>query len=181
MKRLLFLLLLLVPALVVAQSTRLAFQPASKMWVDGTSTLHDWTVEVQKVEGALFASGASIDSVRFQVPVNSLKSGKGGMDSKMYEALKAERHPIITVSAGAVSLNAQGVGTANARVTIGGFTKTMPVQVTARTAGAQTSYTGAITFKMTDFRLSPPTAMMGTIKAGDTVTLRFDLKTNALR
>jgi hypothetical protein len=36
-------------------------------------------------------------------------------------------------------------------------------------------FSGSYTLKMTDFKMSPPTAMMGTIKVGNEVTIKFDL------
>lgn len=170
----LFAILLLATAAAVAQP----FTSASRMWVDGTSTIHDWTIETQRVDGRVFAKGAVVDSVTATIATQSLKSGKSGMDDKVYDALQANRHPNIRVKAGRVDLTS-GSGTVQATVTIAGTTKVLPVTVKRSVAGTTVSYTGEIAFKMTDFRVSPPTAMMGAIKAGDGITLRFDLKTNA--
>lgn len=169
-----FAITLLAAAAAIAQP----FTSASRMFVDGTSTIHDWTIETQRVDGRVYAKGAVVDSVSFTVAAQSLKSGKGGMDDKVYEALQANRHPNIRVKAGRVDLSS-GTGTVQATVTIAGTTKTLPVTVRRAVSGNTVSYTGQIAFKMTDFRVSPPTAMMGAIKAGDAITLRFDLKTNA--
>lgn len=165
---------LIIAAAVSAQP----FTSSSRMWVDGTSTVHDWTVTVERVEGRVHARGAVVDSVRFSVPVRSMKSGKSGMDDKVYEALKASRHPQISVITGNVDLSS-GSGVVQAAVTIAGRTKTLPVTVQRSVAAGVATYTGQVTFNMTEFNVSPPTAMLGAIKAGDRVTLRFDLKTNA--
>jgi hypothetical protein len=63
------------------------------MFVDGTSSLHDWTETVEQMTGNLDAeiSGATISkitSARVTIPVKSIKSGKGGMDDNTYKALK---------------------------------------------------------------------------------------------
>lgn len=165
---------------LLAVSTAIAqpFTAASRMWVDGTSTIHDWTIETQRVDGRIHAKGAVIDSVSMTIGVRSLKSGKSGMDDKVYEALQATRHANIHVRAGRVDLTT-GSGTVQATVTIAGTTKTLPVTVTRTVNGTTASYTGRIAFNMTDFKVSPPAAMLGAIKAGDAITLRFDLKTNA--
>lgn len=154
------------------------FTSASRMWVDGTSTIHDWTIETQRVDGRIQAKGAVVDSVSMNIGVRSFKSGKSGMDDKVYEALQAARHANIHVRTGRVDLTS-GSGTVQATVTIAGTTKTLPVTVTRTVSGATASYTGQIAFKMSDFKVSPPTAMLGAIKAGDAITLRFDLKSNA--
>ncbi|MGH9361260.1 MAG: hypothetical protein ACRD2T_05030, partial [Thermoanaerobaculia bacterium] len=36
--------------------------------------------------------------------------------------------------------------------------------------------TGALELKMTDFGIQPPTALMGLIRAGDGLRVRFDLR-----
>jgi polyisoprenoid-binding protein YceI len=147
------------------------------MWVDGTSTVHDWTVNVERVTGTLFQNGAKIDSVKITVPVNSMKSGKSGMDDKVYEALKSNRFANISIFGTNIDLSS-GSAVVQASVTIAGATKTVPVTVKRTVAGSVATYTGSVNLKMTDFRVSPPTAMLGAIKAGDAITLRFDLKTN---
>jgi polyisoprenoid-binding protein YceI len=162
-------------SVMVAQA--LPFAPTSKMWVDGTSTVHDWTVNVERVAGTLYQNGSNVDSVRITIPVSSMKSGKSGMDDKVYEALKSTRFPNISILGKNIDLSS-GSAVVQASVTIAGTTKTVPVTVKRAVAGNVASYTGTVNLKMTDFRVAPPTAMLGAIKAGDAITLRFDLKTN---
>lgn len=177
MKSLLLAFVFLFTASSALQAQALPFAPTSKMWVDGTSTVHDWTVNVERVTGTLFQNGSKIDSVKITVPVSSMKSGKSGMDDKVYEALKSNRHPNITISGHNIDLS-KGSAVVQANVTIAGTTKTVPVTVTRAVAGSVASYTGSVNLKMTDFNVAPPTAMLGAIKAGDAIKLRFDLKTN---
>lgn len=168
-------LVILSSAALIAQP--ISLNPDSRMWVDGTSTVHDWTIDVENVNGRLFLKGEVVDSLRFTVPVNSMKSGKSGMDDKVFEALKSKSHPTITIFAKNVTFT-EGYGSASAEVTIAGVKRTVPVSVVRTTQGNVVSYTGKVDLKMTDFRVTPPTAMFGAIKAGDAITLRFDLKSN---
>jgi polyisoprenoid-binding protein YceI len=177
MKSLFLAFALLLVSTSVSQAQALPFASTSKMWVDGTSTVHDWTVDVERVSGTLFQNGTKIDSVKITVPVNSMKSGKSGMDDKVYEALKSSRFPNISIIGKNIDLSS-GSAVVQASVTIAGATKTVPVTVKRTVAGSVATYTGSVNLKMTDFRVSPPTAMLGAIKAGDAITLRFDLKTN---
>jgi len=177
MKSLLLAFALLLTSSSVMFAQALPFAPTSKMWVDGTSTVHDWTVNVERVTGTLYQNGSKVDSVRITVPVSSMKSGKGGMDDKVYEALKSTRFPNITITGKSIDLSS-GTAVVQASVTIAGTTKVVPVTVKRAVAGSIATYTGTVNLKMTDFRVAPPTAMMGAIKAGDAITLRFDLKTN---
>src|SRR6185436_3020073 len=80
-------------------------QPAgSKIKIDGTSTIHDWTIECNLVPGSMELD-ASFDAdlktlkvapkVEVSIPVRQLKSGKKPMDSVMQDAMKAKNHPKI--------------------------------------------------------------------------------------
>ena len=156
----------------------------SMMWVDGTSTLHDWTVDVTTVNGRVVADGETVESVRLEVPVLSMKSGKGGMDDKMYDALKAKQYPVIRVVGGGIRFSEPAAAgspalfaDAEVDVTITGTTRTMPVRIERVIVDGQMSYTGQVTFLMSEFGVNPPQALMGTVRAGDEIILRFDIRT----
>src|SRR5579871_5980046 len=64
----------------------------------GTSNLHDWSMEDKDVactakftygEGKPFMPDG-LNGFAFTFPVHNLKSGKSGMDSKAYDAMKAK-------------------------------------------------------------------------------------------
>src|SRR6185503_7187541 len=91
-----------------APPVRYDAQPGgSKLKVDGTSTLHDWTLESGVIGGfmeldATFpnASDTAAPSsvkprIEVNIPVRQLKSGKKGMDAVMYDAMKQEKFPKI--------------------------------------------------------------------------------------
>jgi hypothetical protein len=57
-----------------------------------------------------------------------------------------------------------------------GFTNLIMLSVTGKNLpGGDIQFTGSRSLKMTDYKMKPPTAMMGTIKVGNEVTLKFDL------
>ena len=158
--------------------------PGSMMWVDGTSTLHDWTVDVTTVKGRVAGDGETVESVQLEIPVLSMQSGKGGMDDKMYDALKVKRHPVIRVEGGGIRFSqpettdsAALFADAEVDVTITGTTRTMPVRIWRDVVDGELSYTGQVTFRMSEFGVDPPQALMGTVRAGDEITLRFDVRT----
>src|SRR5262245_23062058 len=68
-----------------------------KVSVEGTSSLHDWTSEVSKVDwsGKITLQGNALKAVQdvtVTIAVKSIKSEKGGMmDDKTYEAFKEEK------------------------------------------------------------------------------------------
>ncbi|HLT73704.1 MAG TPA: YceI family protein [Ohtaekwangia sp.] len=160
---------------------------ANKMSVQGSSTLHDWESEITKAEvrGEFLISGSQlkeIKNVEVKVPVESIKSTKGKMmDNKTYDAFNASRNPNIVYKVTNAKINAaNGTIDANGTLTMAGVSKPMDVQgkYTVLENG-DIRLTLSRTFKMSEFKMDPPTAMMGTVKVGDEVTVNFDLVLDA--
>lgn len=158
----------------------------SKVTVQGTSTLHDWHVESTRIEGRVavaegFLAGdaAEAPTVEVSIPVASLASGKKRMDELMHQALDARRHPTIDyrLTAATVKGGAGGRTTlaTRGRLTIAGETREVPMEVeVARQADGRLLVRGSVPLTMTEFGIEPPTAMLGTIKTGDRVTVAFE-------
>ena len=63
---------------------------STKIAVDGTSPMHDWTMTSSSANFSGTINGNAITNVKFNMPVKNLKSTKGKMmDNKAYDALKA--------------------------------------------------------------------------------------------
>ena len=158
----------------------------SKLEVLGTSTLHDWEEVAEEMTGdAVILSEndqINIESLKFKVPVKALKSDHGAMDKNTYEALKSSKHPNIYYElkeVKSVEKNGQDfnlVTTGN--LTIAGVTKNIEMTVSAKNVGNAISFSGKVDFKMTDFKVDPPTALLGTVKTGDEITIKFNVKYN---
>jgi polyisoprenoid-binding protein YceI len=182
MKRVFFLsflsLLLLTSASVFAQASQdVRIDRNAVFFVDGTSTLHDWTVESDAATGTIVMSESGIASVSVRVPVESLKSGKSGMDRRMYEALESRRHNTILFTSNSVTLSDDGrSGVAKGELTIAGQKRNHEVPFTLDGNGNNWTFSGSSTFTMTSFSMDPPTAVMGTIRTGDEITVRFEIK-----
>ena len=178
-------------AVFAADNVRFESRPGSKVKVDGTSTVHDWTVESQLLKGTMevpadFASNpaaaAKGTKVEVTIPVRSLKSGKTAMNNIMWEAMKMKDHPNIvyklielTPKAGAQGTSAQF--DAKGTLTVAGVTRTNTMPVTIeKTGDNKAKATGTTTVKMTDFGIKPPapTVGLGFIKTGDDVKIAFE-------
>ena len=59
-------------------------------------------------------------------------------------------------------------------LTINGTTHTIQMNVRGKATDSGFRFTGQHALKMTDFGISPPTAMLGALKTGDQVTVHFD-------
>lgn len=153
----------------------------STIKVDGTSNVHDWTIISDAFQGSLTASLENgklvkLEKLEFTVPAESLKSGKGGMDKNTYKALNTKTHKNISytlekvkkqdcTSAGQCKISTSGY------LTIAGTRKPVDVIFDATVSADKIILTASKEIKMTDYKVDPPTAMLGTITTGDAVTI----------
>src|SRR5439155_14045818 len=87
-------------------TTRVAVGADSKLWIEGTSNLHDWSCKATALDAAIEVDAAAVQlavappkllkRVAVKVPVKSLKCGHGAMDDNVYKALKADETPEIS-------------------------------------------------------------------------------------
>ena len=164
-----------------AQSLKLN-QVKSTITISGTSNLHGWDSKVGQLKGEFkLNSSKQVQSLVIQIPVRSIKSGNGIMDKKTYEAFNADKNPSITfvltepvIPVLAADKSVQVSLTGN--LSMAGVTKKISFKSTGKlTAAGDYEFTGIIPLKMTDFKIKPPTAVFGTLKTGDAVTLKYDV------
>ena len=178
--------------LAAQQAARVPVAAESRLWIDGTSNLHAWTCKAQTMNATVELDEAAatqlntappkaLKHVQVQVPVKSLKCGHDGMDNNLYKALGADATPEITyimASFDATPGVAKDTFTLHATGTleVAGRTNNIALDVTAiRMPDGTVRATGAVPIKMTDYGIKPPTAIFGTLKSGDEVTVNFQL------
>jgi len=153
--------------------------------IDGTSNLHSWHQKVEKISGKgevklAVDKSLSLQALSIVIKVSSIKGSEGsGMDNKAYKALKADKFPEITFSLTEPLANIPyGVNAfpaaAKGRLTIAGVTRSiiMPVKI-AVSEDKKIIVDGIQQVKMTDYGIDPPTALLGMLKTGDTITINF--------
>ncbi|HYK01118.1 MAG TPA: YceI family protein [Thermoanaerobaculia bacterium] len=169
-------------AAFAASAERFAGTTGSVVKVEGTSTLHDWSMTSTTIKGEINAPtpdnwNAPAKAV-ITIPVTSIKSEHTKMDKLMAEALKAKTNPEIryemtqatprNVTATAFVLETRG------KLTIAGTTRDIAFDVQgSRNADGRYTLVGQAPIRMTSFGIKPPTAMMNTIKTGDDVKVTF--------
>ena len=154
----------------------------------GTSNLHSWNETVETVSGTGSVTwnedgSFNLDVIDLKMDVHSIKSDIGSiMNNNTYKALKADKNPEIvfrltapvqSVKAGPATATIAAKGT----LTIAGVTR--PVNMNVKVSiqdHTLLSFEGSQIIKMTDYGVSPPTALFGTLKTGDAITINF--KTN---
>ncbi len=102
------------------------------------------------------------------------------MDGKTSDAFEAKKFPNIIFQLTDVVFNKvtekESEVTLTGNLTLHGETKKFSIKSMAKitkTGGYQ--FKGSALLKMTEFKMKPPTAVMGTIKTGDAVTVKFDV------
>lgn len=176
------LLAVLTTNISLAQKQAKLLKSASSVTIKGTSTLHDWEEKVNQFEGDLVLDATanklvSIQKGQFKCNVKGIESGNSMMNSKTYDALKYKTAPEIHFTMKSVEqLSVAGnkysctiIGDA----TIAGVTRQISIPVSGTVQNNNIIIKGTTSINMPDFAIAPPTAMMGSIKAGKTVTVAF--------
>jgi polyisoprenoid-binding protein YceI len=164
--------------------------PGSRLWIQGTSTIHDWESKATRLEFSIepavedelesLVRGGGVTAGTLRVPVAEMKSHKDGLDKNMRKALSADRHPMIefhlvkytvTAHAGADSFLVKADG----KLKIAGVEKPVEIETGARREGAGLRLRGREPVLMSDYGIKPPVMMLGTVKTGNEVMVYFDL------
>lgn len=182
----LLLAVLVVAGWAVAQP--LSFERGSTIKIEGTSNVHGWSCDVDQfastVTGAATATTlTSLDALTVTVPTASIDCNNGTMNGKMREALGSS--PVqFTMTRGTVG-NAQNgrfpIQVAG-RLTIKGSTQAVTFMAQGQPLGnGRFKVTGEVPVTMSQFGVRPPTAMMGAMRTGDRVAVKFDVTMNGGR
>lgn len=149
--------------------------------VKGDSTLHEWEATTSSIEGGLTLENDALSALQVSIPVKTLKSGKDGLDDKMYDAMKTGKFPKVEFALTKSEVPEKApegmegdVRLLTGKLTILDTTKTITVPVTLETReNGQIILSGSRNLDMTDFDVKPPKAMLGMVKAHPGVTVEF--------
>jgi len=182
-------------ASVTAQET-VRYEPvpkASTCTMDGTSTLHDWTMTSSTITGyieadanfpysALTNSAAASPKVVANFPARTFLSGKAAMDENMQKAVNADKfwkmeYRLISLKPiskpGATGpLEFEALGT----LTIAGTTNTNTMPIKIEKQNDKLKVAGSTSLKMTTYKVTPPVvSVLGvSLTTGDDLKIKFD-------
>jgi len=180
-----------------AQTTaRVAVAPGSRLWIEGTSNLHEWSCKADTLDAAIDVDAAAVAQlatavpqalkhVQVKVPVRALKCGHGAMDNNLYKALNADASPnvsyiLATFDAAPGATKDSFTLHTSGTLEIAGKQNPITLDVTAdRLPDGGVTAAGVVPIKMTDYGIKPPTALFGRLKTGDEVTVHFELTLSA--
>jgi polyisoprenoid-binding protein YceI len=170
---------------VVAQSALKLDNNSSILTITGTSNVHNWEMTATGIDASILVENlngslSNISSVDFSVPSKNIKSHNNIMDKKTWEAIKADRYKTIEFNlSDVVNFNINGTiisGNAMGLLTIAGKSNQVSVPFNGKVNGNnEMLIEGKKEIKLIEFDVEPPTAMMGTLKTGDSVNILFSL------
>jgi hypothetical protein len=168
----------------------LALDPASKLWLDGDSTLHKFQSKAAQIDVAAesesddlagAARGGGVKKLELTIPVARLESGEKGLDKNLQKALKASEHPTITFRLAGYELPeckpaaASCKLKANGKLAIAGVEKDASLEGDVSFVADGLEVKGSKELLMSEFGVKPPTLMLGAIKVKDKIVIGYDI------
>ncbi len=163
---------------------------AVKTVLEGTSNIHDWEMVSDKgtVSAVVTLNGNTVTAMtglQFSMPAESLKSEHAQMDKNTYKQIEAKKYPTFTYASSNCTVKSTGGSNfqvvSKGKLTIHGVTKDVDLVANGTVnADKSISFNGAYKFKMTDFKVEPVSIMLGAIKTGDGINVKYNLTLKAL-
>ena len=170
---------------------RLAVRPDSRLWLEGSSNLRDWRCEATTLDASIdLDDGASYDEsavtrlrhVQVRVPTYALTCGRSQMDNIMYKALRADDEPECRQIVGRFEV-VQGPDDPDHALVMQGTLRVagrerpvrVPVIVQEQRDGSLRAQ-GTLPILMTDYGITPPTALFGFLRTDNRIVVKFDLR-----
>ena len=183
-----FVLMMLLPQGMMAQSNyNIKSDKNTSIKVSGKSNMHDWDLSSTTMESnGDFKFDAknvlsSVTSFTFNVAAKSLKSGKSLLDNRTYKAMKAEQFPKIFYKLTSAVIkqtekNKYSVKS-NGDLTIAGHSENITMDLVIVVNSNNTlSCTGSEKIKLTDYKIQPPSFMLGAMKVYNDLNIEFSLQ-----
>jgi polyisoprenoid-binding protein YceI len=174
-------LAIVLAALVVHGQDRYTQSGPSTISIEGTSTLHEWSMTSNDATyDAVFETNSvgapvRLTSLVVSLPAESLKSDKSAMDKNAYKALKTETHKQIAFQLTSAKMEGKSIQ-CTGKLKIAGTTKQIDLDVTYITLpGGGLQFKGSKKIVMTDYGVEPPSFMFGSVTTGEEITVSFDV------
>ncbi|MDE3182234.1 MAG: YceI family protein [Bacteroidota bacterium] len=152
--------------------------------INGTSNVHEWTQKIGDIWGTCEVKrGADRDvsflSFKIGMQVNSIKSDDYPMMNDLtFKALKGDKFPEITFNLikpidSIPYSRSPSFLVARGRLTIAGVTQEITLPMKFVLENRLLTVEAEQQVKMTEYGVTPPTALFGLVKTGNIITLNF--------
>lgn len=170
---------------------RLSVRPDSRLWLEGSSNVRHWHCEATTLDASIDIDAAGehalphgavyVRRVQVSVPTHALTCGGGQMDRIMYKALHVDDTPECRQIIGHFEVVAAS-GTSNESLVMQGPLRIagrerivrVPVELLPQHDGTMRAR-GALPILMTDYGITPPTALFGVVRTENLIVVKFDL------
>jgi polyisoprenoid-binding protein YceI len=166
---------------------RLGVRPDSRLWLEGSSNVRDWRCDATTLDASIDiddrapSSAARVQSVQVRVPAHALTCGRSQMDKIMYKALHVDDTPECRHIVGRFDVVSESGDRGQSLVMQGTLriagrerTVRVPVDLEEQRDGTVRAR-GALPILMTDYGISPPTALFGVVRTENRIVVKFDL------
>ena len=163
-------------ALVHAQTLAIK---SSAVTINGeTNVKHDFKINATQVNGKMTVADNLPKTLTVEIPVRSLISGEKLMDKKTQEAFNEPNNPTILFNMtelNSIQVNGEDIAvTVTGNLSLRGATKKVTLKADGKvTKPGVYTFQGSLPIKMSDYGMKAPTAMMGTMKTKDLVTVNY--------
>jgi polyisoprenoid-binding protein YceI len=170
-------LLILFAGISVHAQVKYSMAPSPELKISGGSSLHDWDMvsSTAKGEGLFLFEGnqfKGVSSLNVEFDAETLKSGTKGLDNNAYKALKTDKNKQIKFVLKELTKTSDAY-TAKGDLTIAGFTKQVSFPAKLVQTGNKIQVEGEMPMLLTDFKIDPPTALLGTVKTKNEAVISF--------
>ena len=172
---------------------RLAVRPDSRLWLEGSSNLRNWRCDATTLDASIDLDDAAsyndasesaiarLRRVQVRVPTYALTCGRSQMDNIMYKALRVDDEPACRQIVGRFEVVPGPNGPDHSLVMQGTLRVAgqerpvrVPVVVQLQRDGSLRAQ-GALPILMTDYGITPPTALFGVLRTDNRIVVKFDL------
>jgi len=174
-----------IPQSLKAQVYKLSPSADVNIKVLGSSNIHDWTMTSTALESQgnfKFSEGQlkEVTAFSFSLNAKSLKSDHQSMDNRTYKTINADQFPKIIYRLSSATITSvqknKFLIKTTGELTIAGTTQTITMNVTAVVnADNSLTCTGSEKLKLTDYKIEPPSFMLGAMKVTNDLTIQFNL------
>ena len=144
----------------------------------------DYSADKIKVESYRDSLDVVFDGMTFTYRVDKFDCGIGAMNRDLQNTLKSDYHPDLQLRVNEIILDSSNTVieeldvSAKVVITIAGVTRDVYLEKgkIINYDDDQLSFYGEKSLKMTDFKIDPPTKMLGAIKVKDELNIAFHIK-----
>lgn len=176
-------------------TTENQIEVAGRVWVTGGSTIRSWECEAERLEIRVRTAGdpdrlqiADLDDavtlVELHAATPAMDCDNDTMNNHMWDALNAREHGWISFRMSDYELASAGSANSAVRISgslgIAGETRDVVLEATLEEqADGTLALEGSHELNMTDWGISPPRLMMGTLRVDEVVQVHWDLTMRA--